>query len=378
MTLLLLVACLSGDGDLETAVAKRSDLEIRLDFKGELQARKAHEIVMPPVDGRPKIEWIIEDGTRVQEGDELVRLDVEELQKSLLKAQSQLAVAQTKIAQHGARQRLAVGAAEQTLAMAELDAELADLRVTGSETIPRVQREQSKVAAEKAHMATDDAQTGLDRVHLDGVTALQLLELEVVKMERQVERIEEMIASGTITAPGPGLVIIAENWDGKYEAGSTVWPGSILLTLPDLSEMEVEGWVHEVDSPSLALQQRATVTMDAHPSEPSKGSVVRIGDLAVARGENEIKHLRVVLDLDETTEKMKPGMTVELDLLVDTLDQVVTVPAAAVRAEGPDQVVYVQGWGGWDPVPVRVLGRDGEVVAIEGVEPGASVALELP
>jgi len=375
---MLLVACLSGDGEVETAVSEKRAFDIRLDFKGELKARLAHEIVMPPVDGRPKIEWIIEDGSRVEAGDALVRLDVEDLQKQLLKAQSALAVAQTRLDQQAARQRLAVGAAEQGLALAALDAELAELRVTDSETVPLVQREQGKVAAAKAHMATDDARTGLERVRLDNLTEVQLLELESEKMQRQVTRIEDMIEASTLTAPGPGLVVIGEDWEGKYEAGSTAWPGAILLELPDLAEMEVVGWVHEVDSPQLALEQRATIVMDAHPSEPSEGTVVRIGDLAVPRGESRIKHLRVVLELDETTDKMKPGMTVGLDLAVDTLEDVVVVPATAVRRSGVDQMVHVRRWGGWEEVPIEVLGRHEDLVAVSGVEGGEVWALEMP
>lgn len=377
MILFVLASCL-GSGDVPTAVADEGDLELRLEFKGELQAAASSELVMPVLDGRPEIEWIVEDGTRVEAGDKLVTFDTEEMQKNLVEAQAQLEIAQTKIEQHGARLALQLGEARQKVAIAELDAELAEMRQTESETVPLVERETSRVAATKAEMATESAATNVDRVQLDAATELRLLELEVEKRQRAVERATEMIELATMTAPTKGLVVVGENWDGKYKAGSRVWPGSILLRLPDLSQMEVEGWVHEVDSPQLEVGQEGAMTMDAHPNEPADVRLSKIADLAVARGEHRVKHVRVVLEIPDTTPKMKPGMTVGIDLVTDTLEAVVKVPPDAVAVRAGRDVVWTKGWLGWDQTEVQVVERTKDTVVVEGIEPGTVVSLGDP
>jgi HlyD family secretion protein len=193
-----------------------------------------------------------------------------------------------------------------------------------------------------------------------------------------VDSIDEMIGLAAIFAPTDGLVVVGKSWEGKYEAGSNVWPGAVLLRLPDLSEMQVVAWVHEVDSPLLVQDQMAKVTMDAHPTTPANSVVTKIAELAIARGENRVKHMRVVLEMDETTEKMKPGMTVNVDLLVSRFEDAVLVPSGAVSRQGGQPVVWTQGFGGWSAQPVTVLGRDGEQVAVEGIDAGLTVAIGDP
>ena len=378
MILCILISCLSGTGDVETATSTRGDLEVQLDFKGEFEARHSADLVMPSLPGHPKIEWIIEEGTRVQEGDKLVQFDVEQMLKERQKAQSNLDIARTKIEQQEARLTLDLGAAEQAVVVAELDEELAGLRQTDSETVALVDREVEKTAFIKAQMATDAAGTSLQRVQLDADIELQLLRLEADDRQWKVERYDQMIAMATMTAPSGGLVVIGKNWEGKYEAGSQVWAGSVILSLPDLSEMQVVAWVHEVDSPRVAVGQMASITMDAHPNDPAIAKVIKIADLAVERGEHRIKHMRVVLEMDETAPRMKPGMTVGVELRVQKLEDTVLIPRGAIGSQGGDTVVWTSGLGGWSAAPVSILGRSDDQVAVEGIDAGETVSLGDP
>ncbi len=377
MILSILLACMSGT-EVESFQAVRGDLELRLKFKGELEAKDSSELVVPPLDGRPEIEWIVEDGTRVEAGDKVVQFDTEEMEKQLQTAKSNLDIANTKIEQHAARLALSMGGARQAVVVAELDQELAEMRQTDSETVPLVDREAGRVAYTKALMATESAGTKLERVQLDAQTELQLLELEAGKRERQMERVQEQIEKSTMVAPTAGLVVIGSNWEGKYEIGSHVWGGEVVVRLPDLSDMQVVAWVHEVDSPKVEVGQKATLTMDAHPGAPAEATIKKVADLAVERGENRIKHVRVVLEVAETTPKMKPGMTVAVDLEVERHPDVVQVPVAAIVDRGAQTVVWTQGLFGWSEVPVAILGRSGDRVAVEGIDAGTTVALGDP
>ena len=92
-----------------------------------------------------------------------------------------------------------------------------------------------------------------------------------------------------------------------------------------------------------------------------------------------MKHLRVEVGLEESTDLMKPGMTVRAEVLVDHADDVVSVPREAVFFRDEEPVVYVRGRGGFEAVPVSLgLRNDIRVVVESGVEEGAEVALVDP
>jgi HlyD family secretion protein len=376
---LWLVGCGADRPDLPTAVATRAPFEVRLSVQGEMEAKTSSVVVCPDFDVSTKIGWLVEEGTRVKKGDKLVEFDTAEMEDNLESARSALEVARTKIEQNAAQLRLRLADAEAAIRGVELDLRMAKMRVTESETVPLVDREEAKANAVRAEMAIEAAKSALETTRLQARAELQLLELEVEENERNVAKLERQLAQAVLVAPTDGLTILAERWDGKIKVGTQPWSGSPLVTLPDLGAMQAVAWVHEVDSPRVALGQTALVVMDAHPASPVEGTVAKVADLAVARGEDQIKHLKVTLELSETNEKMKPGMTVRANLLVEARPDALSVPIEAVHEADGERYVHLAGLAGWSRQEV-VLGprNDTHVVVEQGLEDGAVVALVDP
>jgi multidrug efflux pump subunit AcrA (membrane-fusion protein) len=186
----------------------------------------------------------------------------------------------------------------------------------------------------------------------------------------KVEKLEKNISLASLTSPADGLVLIEELWDEKFKVGKEVPLAYTIINLPDISNLQVVGWVHEVDSPKVQLGQTARVTMDAHPDTKVDATVVKVASLAVTRGDHDERYLRVVLELAETLPKMKPGMTVETDLLVRSLTDAVLIPSEAVFPSPEGPVVYVDDG---QAKSVTILATDGTRTAVEGVDPGTSV-----
>lgn len=382
----VLPACMGGsDAELPTAEVVREDFRAELVIPGELAAVRSVSISAPDLRGQAKITSIVEEGTRVEEGDVIVEFERAELESKLEEAQRALEVARTKIDQKRAQLEVRLADLANEVTRAELDLQRARMRVTDSETVPRVERESARLDVEEFTLSVERSKAALESARLEGQAELQLLQLEEQQNQQTVQDVQERLDKTTLRAPADGLVILPSIWKGgsrgSVTAGDTLWRGSEFMQLPDLSEMEVLAWVHEVDASLVAVDQSARIVVDAFPDPPHPATVRRVADLAVSRdGEEEAaKYLKVKLELEQTDETMKPGMTVRAEILVHEQSDVLSLPLEAVVQEGEATFAYVRGLTGFSRREIE-LGRSNTTHAVveQGLEEGEVVSLVNP
>ncbi len=380
-----LLGCDAGDGAVvPRATVTRGPLTVTLGVPGELEAVNSQSIAAPNVRGSLKITTLAEEGDRVHQGDILVEFDRTDLEKELEGANSKLLVTKTKIAQKGAQQQVRLASAESDVLRAELDKKRAEMRVTDSETVPRVERETARLDVSEFTLAVTRSAAALESSRLEMSAELELLRLEQAEAQAKVDSILRQLEQLTARAPGDGIVILTEAWrggkQGKASVGDNVWPGNPIMELPDLSQMRVEAWVHEVDATQVAVGQSVRVVVDARPEPALIGTVERVSDLAVKRTDaSDVKHLKVLVKLDATDPALKPGMTVRAEIRVAEVPDVLTVPREAVFYTGSDPFVRRSGLGGWRSVAVTVgATNDSHVVIQSGLDAGDIVALADP
>lgn len=373
-----------GGGDVPSTVVARGPFEIVLAIPGELEAVRSVTLSAPDMNGAAKVSWLVDAGARVAEGDVLVKFDETDLQEHLEQAKTDLEVARTKIEQGKAQLAVKLGNIENEITSSTLSRERAAMRITDSETVPRVERESARIDVEEATLAVERSRSSLESARLEGEAELELLRLEAEKAQREVVQSERTLSEATIVAPSPGIVILSETWKGgstgTVTVGDSLWGGQVVVELPDLSEMEVEAWVHEVDAAKVAVDQVVTVVVDAHPDAKHPGKVAKVADLAVQRKpEATVKHLEVTIALDETTSVMKPGMTVRAEVLVAHHDDVLAVPQEAVFHKGDESYVFRRGLAGFARTPVTLgATNDTHVIVTSGLDDGDVVALADP
>ena len=368
MLYLLALACAPSGGP-PTVVARRGDLDVHVTFEGELEAVRSSQ-VFSRMEGWNELTQLAEEGSRVAEGDELFRLKVEHLEKEKVEIQADLEGAQTRVEQARARLAIKLGQARAKLLEAPLDAELAALRTTDSLTVPRVERERARIESDKARMTIESAGNEQQRLEMEAAAEIQILQLEAELQRARLREVEDQLGHGVVHAPHAGFVIVNERWDGKLKVGTEVPLDFAVITLPDLAELKVVGWVHEVDAPAVRVEQPATMHLDAQRDALLTGSITEVAQLAVPRGDHGEKHLRVELDLERTLPSMKPGMTVDVDLVVRTVREGVLLPSEAVFPGTSGPIVHLPDGSA---IQVEVLADDGEQVAVKGVSPGDEV-----
>jgi HlyD family secretion protein len=121
-------------------------------------------------------------------------------------------------------------------------------------------------------------------------------------------------------------------------------PGTVLMTIADLSVMEVEVEVDETDVVGVQMDQEADIRVDAFPNQVFKGKVTEIGSSALQKltagtSTQESKDFKVVITLDNPSKLIKPGLSASADIITAEKKNVLAVPISALvvrekKAEG--------------------------------------------
>jgi HlyD family secretion protein len=109
-------------------------------------------------------------------------------------------------------------------------------------------------------------------------------------------------------------------------------PGTILMTIADLSIMEVEIDVDETDVVRVENGQQADVRVDAFPNLTIKGTVTEIGSSAVQKmtTTEESKDFKVTITLVNPPKNLKPGLSASADIIAAEKTDVLAIPISAL------------------------------------------------
>jgi HlyD family secretion protein len=169
------------------------------------------------------------------------------------------------------------------------------------------------------------------------------------RAERQVEQARADLASAQdaldkteIRAPMDGIVTRRNIEQGEVVVTGTMNnPGTVLMTISDMSTIEAVLEVDQTDMPGLRIGQTASVRIDAFPDTPFPGKVSEIGSSPI-QGTSALggaatgTDYEVKVTLLKHPEHIRPGLTVTADITTATRDKVLTVPIGALVLRQPE------------------------------------------
>lgn len=202
-------------------------------------------------------------------------------------------------------------------------------------------------------------------------------------LKRQFARYQEQLDNCTIKAPAEGLVVYAQQRESSAPVaeGAPVRERQVLLRLPDTTAMKAVIKVNESQVTRLVAGQRATVRVTGLP-DPVPATLTKISPVADSsqRWWNpDLREYPVELTLDNTPPNLKPGIGVQSEILVESVQDALCVPLATLYAQGPESYVFVRNGEAVEPKKVTV-GRSNEtqVQVASGLKGGEQVLLLLP
>jgi HlyD family secretion protein len=169
---------------------------------------------------------------------------------------------------------------------------------------------------------------------------------EVERVELEITKLKEERIQYEIRAPAEGVVQYgdpARPWrQATLTIGSTIHRGQLLMTIPDLSELQAEINVPESGIRRIAEGQRAVITIDALSGRTFQGTVRTVAEAAnaVHWRSADVKEFKVTLDMEQPA-GLKPGFSCRAEIVTKELEQALQVPIQAVFREGSTHHVYV-------------------------------------
>ena len=293
----------AGNNGPVTDMVTEGTFTTTVEAKGQLKPISS-SVVSPSVDGT--VDSInVQAGQSVNEGDVLMTIKNDELDRNVAEAQR------------------AVAAAQEDLANAQKAA-------AAAQATPTTDVEGASAAAAGAPAASGDT------------NAVSAAQRSLASAQANLDQANAKAASRTVTAPSSGSIV-----ELNAKVGATVTGGMIMgesdtsggkqcMQIADLSKMKVTVQVGEKDIAKIAVGQSANVTYPAFPDIVSQGTVTAIASVAnsdAANGGGGSVTFNVDILIESPDARLKPGMTAEVSVVTERLDDVVMVPTMALMTE---------------------------------------------
>jgi len=322
------MAALNRDGgdvtEVRTETVTTRDLVATVSATGHIEPKTSVDITTD-VAGRI-IDLPIEEGQDVEEGDLLLQIDPAQFQADVNRARAGLSQAEAAEAQQRA-----------AFQQADRDAErFTTLQQRGTDFVTTAEVEQAVTNAEVQRRLW------------------QAAEHSVAQARATLAQAEDRLSKTTIRAPIDGRVTRLNVERGETAVVGTMNnPGSLLLTVADLTVMEAVIEVDETDVPEISIGDSASVEIDAFPNRRFAGVVNKIGNSSIvpisptAQGTgNQAIDFEVRITLAEPPPSIRPDLSATADVVTATRRGVTAVPITALTLLDADEV---------EPVPSEVV-----------------------
>lgn len=414
-------------GSLITQPVTRGPFDHIVLEQGEIESSSNIEVtcqVKSQSGGGVSILWVVDEGTRVQEGDKLVELDSSALEQKLnedkigvITAEATVTTAKALVEQAKiTRQEYLDGVymteesalrseiliAEQDLVKAQKALESSQ-RLAAKGLIKSLQLEADRFAVANARNQLESAQGRLkvlqnltkkkmlvqfDSEIESAQAQLSAYESELLEEQTQLADTEQQIKNCLITAPAAGVVVHANRYSSRggnaefvVEAGATVRERQELIYLPDPSKMQVKCKINESRITLISEGMAAKISVDAIPGLVLKGRASKVNRYAEPSSffSSSIKEYAVTIDIINPPETIRTGMTAEVQIFVEQLDNAIQMPIQGLYEHGGNMYALVQeGPQAFRTQEVEIGATNDTMVTIKGgIDEGETVVLNL-
>jgi len=339
----------------QLAEVERGDVRISVDGSGNIQLANDVELSFG-VGGR--IDRIyVEEGEMVGRGEVLAELETDDLELALTQAEVTLASQQVAVTQAEVNLKQAEYNLDQAMEVYSWpEIEVADAEVDNAEafleyvldkglsslTIAYAQARLAAAQAKLDAMVTqyDTEEVAIYRMNVElAEQSLELAEESLEHARQSLEYAQDQLDEATISAPFAGVIADIYADEGDVVLPPTLTTQSIIY-LVDLSTMELDLDVDEIDIPGVTVGQKAVITIDALPDVEFEGEVRTISSVAKEEAGVVIYEVKIGFDVPEVT-GLRVGMSADVDIVMEEASNVLILPERAITEDSEGNPVVM-------------------------------------
>ena len=401
-------------GPVLTHTITRGDLIVTVTEQGTLESSENSEIKCK-VRGQSTVIWVIEGGTEVEPGDELLRLDTLALEDAIAERTKYAHLTRSGAERSRAdveRARLAIPEYREGRYRSQLRTLEKDLAIRESNLrTARNMRDHAKRMAERGYVselqveekefAVTQAELNVDVTNTDiHVLNEFTMAMELKTLEGNLKAAEARLAAEeerakadaarrdlaidelgycVMKAERGGVVIhpSAAQWKDapEVEEGATVHKDQVLLLMPDLSKMQVKVGIHESLVERIKPGLAARVTLPDKTLDCKVTSVASVTRPAGWWTGNVVKY-DTIIELP-SAQRLKPGMSAEVEVIMARHEDVLTIPVAAVVETAEGDFCWVKTADGAKRRSLGLGDNNDQFIVVEaGLKEGDEVVLD--
>jgi len=353
--LLLLVAC-GGESVSEkpVEVVEMRPLALSIAANGEVKSTKSTPLPVPGRQwSRRRLEWMVAEGSTVNEGELIARFSADEAELSLSQAlidlqrnalsrsskQSELDAAQGRV-------DVDLAAVGSQLRIADRYAE-ADLDMLARNEILDAVQDKAFLGAKQDVLAWKR-----DQASERGDAELAVLDSKRSSLQLSENTSRQDLAALELRAPHDGVLVLASNWTGdKPQVGSSLWAGNEFGSLPDTASLEVELVLPQLEAQGVKQGDRVVMHPAGRPDQKVESELSWVASAAQVRGRrNPIKYLsmKAAIPKDAVTRYgLVPGQAFSAEIHTSDDAEALTVPNLALLSENGRHFVEVADGAGF-------------------------------
>lgn len=259
-----------------------------------------------------------------------------------------------------------------------------DLELHKSYTV-RMEATKKETEVKDAVRELENARKKADINLKEKQAALAQRERQVSSTKSRLEQQRTELEHYTIKAENPGIVHYGDPdnpwWRQEVKVGNSVYQGQTLVTIPDLTTMQVLLQIHEADIDKLKLDQPVVVTVDARKGETFTGKITEIASVAASNRWNDDsnKSFKVEVTLDSATSELRAGVTAKAEIAIETVKSALYVPIHAIVPESGKHLAFLAQGDGHVERDVKIGKNNAHYVEIlEGLAEGDEILLYDP
>ena len=372
--------------ELPTTRVRHGRVTLTVACRGELQGGNSEMLAAPMVGGTDMaITSLREPGELVSPGDVVVQFDTTEQEFKLKEAEADLAEAQQQVLKAEADSLATDEESQYTMLSAQSDVQLAELEIRRNPSLAAIAARQNEILLEAARNRLRQATQDLTNKKTTSSAGIAIQKALENKARVMADLARKNIAEMTLKAKTGGYVNVQQNtnqnmmyWGMQlppFQLGDTARSGMAVAQIPDLNSWEVSANVGELDRGHLSAGQKVTIRVVALAGREFDGKVKNIGGTT---GPPWDRRFEARISLLRAAPELRPGMTSNLVITVETLDNVLWIPAQALFESDGRTFVYTRGPSGFVPHDVALVRRSESQAVITGIKEGEIVAMSNP